>query len=270
MFACLVKQKILPAFPSYLTPSTKTAFSQWLAQAPQYWLTFFLRPPNFPLTTPSPKPISLTCTGPWYRALQTEIPHSMKAPLASGERSPGQTGLTVNCIRTQLQFPALQQFKVLADLTPPEPHVKMLRPYFPCYACVYVFSLHTSNKASKHELLITLQSDFPIPFKFGHFRIFLEKYSIIDTHHIRRTENSFLWVQVFDPCSNMLLTQFYSTLWSFLAVLPSLQQTVELEHTSRTGVSVLPVFTANSQLHNIKHKSKLLFPIALYERAEYS
>lgn len=123
-----------------------------------------------------------------------QVPRSMKAPIHFSESSPGQTSLTPNCIRTLLQFPVLQQFKVLADLTPQEPHVKMLWPYFACYTRVYVFNLHTSNKASKHELLIALQADFPVPFKFGHFRIFFEKYSIIYTHHIRRTDNSFLQV----------------------------------------------------------------------------
>lgn len=185
--------------------------------------------------------------------------------------SPGQTSLTLNCIRTQLQFPVLQQFKVLADLTPQEPHAKTLSPHFPCYMCVYVSNLRRSNKASKRELLIALQGDFLVPFSFGHFRIFFEKYSTIYMHRIRRKDNSFFQVYLFDPCSSSLLRQFCSTLWSFLEILlPSLPQTVVREHTSCMGVSVLPVFTVNSQLHNIKHKSKLSFPIGLYKRAEHS
>lgn len=185
--------------------------------------------------------------------------------------SPGQTSLTLNCIRTQLQFPVLQQFKVLADLTPQEPHAKTLSPHFPCYTCVYVSNLCRSNKASKREPLIALQGDFLVPFSFGHLRIFFEKYSTIYMHRIRRKDNSFFQVYLFDPCSSSLLRQFCSTLWSFLEILLlSLPQTVVREHTSCMGVSVLPVFTVNSQLHNIKHKSKLSFPIGLYKRAEHS
>lgn len=123
-----------------------------------------------------------------------QVPHSMKVPIDYNEMSPGQTSLTLNCIRTQLQFPVLQQFKVLADLTPQEPHVKTLWLYFPCYTCVYVFNLHRSNKASKREPLIALRGDFLVPFNFGHFRIFFEKYSTIYMHHIRRKDNSFFQV----------------------------------------------------------------------------
>lgn len=174
---------------SYLTSSTETAVICLCTSV----LTDWLHSPNFPwlhhLWNPCPWLVPSHDTM-CYR----QVPLSMKAPIDSSERSPGQTSLTLNCIRTQLQFPALQQFKVLADLTTQEPHVKMLWPYFPCCTCVYVFNLHTSNKASKHELLIALQGDCLVLFKFGHFRIFFEKYSIIYMHHIRRTDNSFLQV----------------------------------------------------------------------------
>lgn len=96
----------------------------------------------------------------------------MNAPIDSRERSPGQTSLTLICSRIQLQFPAFQEFKVLADLTPQEPHVKMLWPCLPCCTRVNVFNLHTSNKAHQSELRIILQGDFPDPVKFGHFRVF--------------------------------------------------------------------------------------------------
>ena len=156
------------------------------------WLPSFILPVSPWLHHPS-NPFPCVVLG-HDTARYRQVPRSLKAPGDSSERSAGQTRLTTSRIRTQLQFPALQQFKVLADLTPQETHVKMLWPYLPCYACVYVFNLHASNKASKCDLLIDLQGDFPVPFKFGHFRIFFEKYSIIYTQHIRRTDKSFLQV----------------------------------------------------------------------------
>lgn len=125
---------------------------------------------------------------PWYHTLQTEAPRSVNAPIDSSEQTPEQTSLTLGYRRFQLQFPVSEKLKVLVDLTPQEPHVRMHWPHFPCSTSVYVFNLHTSNKANKKELLITLQGDFPVPVKFGHFRIFFYFIIPLSTHRIRRKQ----------------------------------------------------------------------------------
>lgn len=156
MFPSLGNQKILPAFPTVTQhPLLKHRFlSGLLGHLSIDWLYFFLDSPNFPLTTSSLKSISLTHTVPWYHVLQTE--NSMKAPSDSSKKSPGQPSLTLHCSGTQLQFPALQPFNTAGWFNTSRVTCEnALAIPFLLYVCVSY--LHTSNKASKHKVLITFQ-----------------------------------------------------------------------------------------------------------------